>query len=197
MNTGHAIITIDIVLDRRNTRDVLHALLHAILFHRLFGTIRPQTFEVLDVTMPGVADPEMERLVDEKVDAFWKGMENGAKRGQISVTFSGKQQKKSWYVLSYEEDVPWEQWYVPASFLPNSVLTSLRIINAEIKQPRSEEERTKFNQTLAATLSKSLYTMLTHTSSEQGRSVVPPITNANVSPFPMAIAVRIDGAEVG
>jgi hypothetical protein len=25
--------------------------LHSILFHRLFGTIKPQTFEVLDVTM--------------------------------------------------------------------------------------------------------------------------------------------------
>jgi len=39
------------VLDRQNTREILCALVHAILFHRLFGTIRPQTFEVLDVTM--------------------------------------------------------------------------------------------------------------------------------------------------
>jgi hypothetical protein len=28
----------------------------------------------------------MERLVNDKVDAFWKGMENGgSKRGQVSV----------------------------------------------------------------------------------------------------------------
>ena len=39
------------VLDRQNTREILRALLHAILFHRLFGTIKPQSFEVLDVTM--------------------------------------------------------------------------------------------------------------------------------------------------
>ena len=39
------------VLDRQNTREILRALLHAILFHRLFGTIKSQTFEVLDVTM--------------------------------------------------------------------------------------------------------------------------------------------------
>lgn len=70
MNGTHATVTIDIVsllftanndcnkfttcvqvLDRQNTREILCALLHAILFHRLFGTIRPQTFEVLDVTM--------------------------------------------------------------------------------------------------------------------------------------------------
>ena len=68
MNT-HGTITIDIVslphcrkkpisahaiaqvLDRQNTREILRALLHAILFHRLFGTIKSQTFEVLDVTM--------------------------------------------------------------------------------------------------------------------------------------------------
>ena len=39
------------VLDRSTTRDVLRGVLHAILFHRLFGTIKAQTFEVLDVTM--------------------------------------------------------------------------------------------------------------------------------------------------
>lgn len=90
------------VLDRRNTRDVLTAVLHSILFHRLFGTVKPKTFEVLDVTMvccrpycqvytlclnldqPGVDDPEIKQLVDSRVDAFWKVMEGGVhKRGQV------------------------------------------------------------------------------------------------------------------
>ena len=34
------------VLDRLQTKEVLRATLHAILFHRLFGTVRPRTFEV-------------------------------------------------------------------------------------------------------------------------------------------------------
>ena len=35
-------------------------------------------------TQPGVADPEMEQLVNEKVDVFWKGIESGSsKRGQV------------------------------------------------------------------------------------------------------------------
>lgn len=38
-------------MERRTAKEVLHAILHSILFHRLFGTIKPQTFEVLDVTM--------------------------------------------------------------------------------------------------------------------------------------------------
>ncbi|ETW86407.1 hypothetical protein HETIRDRAFT_153484 [Heterobasidion irregulare TC 32-1] len=182
MSTTHAIITIDIVLDRHNCREVLRALLHGILFHRLFGTVKPQTFEVLDVTIPGVADPEIERLVTEKVDTLWRAMENGShRRGQLSVTFSKKDQKKSWIGITYEEEVPWEQW----------------LINTEIRQPTSEQERITFNENLASTLTKSLHTMITRTSSEQGRTAVPPITNPSISPFPMKIGVKAGGVEVG
>jgi len=101
MNSTHPVVTIDIVsnecvlsffslseivqvLDRHTTKEVLRAVLHAILFHRLFGTVKPQTFEVLDVTMPGVADPEIERLINDRVHAFWKAIEGGSsKRGQV------------------------------------------------------------------------------------------------------------------
>jgi len=171
------------ILDRSNTRDVLRALLHAILFHRLFGTVKPRTFEVVDVTMPGVADPGIERLVEDKVDAFWRGMESGAagRRGRIAVTFSGKQQRKNWIGYTYEEDVPWEQW----------------IINAEIRQPKTDAERGRFERALAETLARSLRTMLAHTASEAGRAAVPPITNQDVSPFPLAIVVSVGDVEVG
>ncbi|KAI9441019.1 autophagy-related protein [Lactarius indigo] len=198
---AHATISIDIVLDRQNSREILRALLHAILFHRLFGTIKPQMFEVLDVTMPGVADPNVHRLVDEKVNVFWKGLESVAlKRGEISVTLSKKDQRKAWLgMTTYEEEVAWEQWYV-AVVLPQSpiqhILRAHRIINAEIRQPKSEQERQQFDRNLAATLSKSLRTMLTHTSSEQGRAAVPPITNSDVSPFPLKIAVSVGGVEL-
>jgi hypothetical protein len=39
------------ILDRHSAKEVLTTILHSILFHRLFGTVKPQTFEVLDVTM--------------------------------------------------------------------------------------------------------------------------------------------------
>ncbi|KAI6003573.1 hypothetical protein EDC04DRAFT_2871802 [Pisolithus marmoratus] len=176
-------ITIGVALDRRNAKEVLHAILHAILFHRLFGTVKPQTFEVLDVTVPGVADPEMEQLINDKVDVFWKAIENGTstnKRGQILVTFSEKRPKKSWFqVYVGEEDVPWEQW----------------IINGEMRQPKSDKD---FDIVLASTLSKTLHTILTYTSSEGGRTAVPLITNATgISPFPIKISIKMDGAEIG
>ncbi|RDB19500.1 hypothetical protein Hypma_013602 [Hypsizygus marmoreus] len=200
-NVSHPTITIDLILDRLTTKDVLRGVLHAILFHRLFGTVKPQTFEVLDVTMPGVSDSGMEQLVNEKVDAFWRGIEGGTnKRGQITVTFSEKRPKKSWFqVYMGEEDVPWEQW----------------VINAELRQPKSDRgvsvaddarndssqavaDRQAFNATLASTLTQSIHTMLTHTSSEKGRSAVPLITNASgISPFPIDIVVKIGGVEVG
>ena len=45
------------VLDRQTTKDVLRAVLHSILFHRLFGTVKPMVFEVFDVTMVCLTPP--------------------------------------------------------------------------------------------------------------------------------------------
>ncbi|KIM49851.1 hypothetical protein M413DRAFT_117035 [Hebeloma cylindrosporum] len=157
-------------------------MLHAIFFHRLFGPIKPQTFEVLDVTIPAVSDQETEQLVDEKVDAFWKGLEGGfSKRGQIIVTISEKKPKKNWFSIG-EEEVPWEQW----------------VINAELRQPKTEKDRENARSALASTLTKAIHTMIMHTSSEKGRAAVPPITDANtISPFPFKVIVKVDNVEVG
>ncbi|KAM6501013.1 Autophagy-related protein 1010 [Amanita muscaria] len=177
-------IIIDLILDRSTIKEVLHGMLHAILFHRLFGTVKPQTFEVLDVTMPGVSDSEMEQLVNEKVEAFWRGIEIGFdKRGQINVFFSEKRPKKSWFqVYMGEEDVPWEKW----------------VINVELKQCKDERERQVFKRELANTLTKSLQIMLAHTVSERGRIAVPLITDAgSISPFPLRMVVKVGGVEVG
>jgi len=55
---------------------------------------------------PGVADPGIESLVDEKVDAFWKGVDGGAsKSGRITVTFSEKRPKKSTWFQVYAGEV--------------------------------------------------------------------------------------------
>ncbi|PCH34367.1 DUF1649-domain-containing protein [Wolfiporia cocos MD-104 SS10] len=181
MNRSFPTITIDLVLNRNIAKDVMRAVLHSILFHRLFGTVKEQIFEILDVTMPGVDDPEIKRIVDEKVDAFWKGVEGGTtKHGQITVTLSEKRARKSWFSTG-EEEVPWEQWNV----------------TAEIRQPISDRERQKFDLDLASALTKSLKLMLDYASSEQGRAAVPPITNAiGISPFPVKMTVKIGGVEI-
>ncbi|KAG6377992.1 hypothetical protein JVT61DRAFT_14789 [Boletus reticuloceps] len=200
-------------------------------------------------TQPGVADPEMEQLVNEKVDVFWKGIESGSsKRGQvlhrlfssticsfidqrdaplprtpfcarpcqaqILVTFSEKKPKKSWFqVYVGEEDVPWEQWSV-APFIPRSILTQRSFpsrypTGSSTRNLDNQKQievhlhvfipyRHEFSASLATTLTKALHVMLTHTSSEEGRTAVPLITNATgISPFPIRITVKVDGIEIG
>jgi hypothetical protein len=62
----------------------------------------------------------------------------------------------------------------------------------------SSLDRQAFNTALASTLSKSVHTMLTHTSSERGRTAVPLITNASgISPFPVKVTVKVGGVELG
>ena len=59
-------------------------------------------------------------------------------------------------------------------------------------------DRQIFNSTLTASLSEALMTILKHTSSERGRTAVPPITNSSgISPFPFRISVRVADVEVG
>lgn len=79
-------------------------MLHSILFHRLFGLVKPEIREVLNVSMvrdtqvqlshsprlkcnvskPVVDDPDIKFLIDQKVDLFWRGIEGGAKqRGEV------------------------------------------------------------------------------------------------------------------
>ncbi|KAF9032931.1 autophagy-related protein [Panaeolus papilionaceus] len=180
-SSGIPIITIDLVLDRLTIKDVLHGVLHMILFHRLFGNIKPTTYEVLDVTMPGVGDAEIEKLVDEKVEAFRRGVEGGSsKKGQILITLSERKSVKKWF-SNFDEDTPWEKW----------------IINAEVRQPKTDKDRSTFNSALAATLATALQTTVNYTSSEKGRAVVPAITDANkISPFPYEIMVQIGNVQV-
>lgn len=59
------------------------------------------------------------------------------------------------------------------------------------------KERQNLHSTLANTLTRTIHTMLSHTSSDRGRSAVPLITNAaGISPFPIQITVKIGDLEV-
>ena len=109
---------------------------------------------------PGVADPGIESLVDEKVDAFWKGVDGGAsKSGQIIVTFSEKRPKKSTWFQVYAGEVRLSSHpsvpqllitvFTGGDSMGTMVLWSPRVahrisnvhrvISAEIRQPKSNQ----------------------------------------------------------
>ena len=107
-----------------------------------------------------MADPGIETIVDEKVDAFWKGVDGGAsKSGQIVVTFSEKRPKKStWFQvyagevrLSCQPSMPQLPIivFIGGDSMGTMVLWSsrvaliisnvYRVISAEIRQPKSNQ----------------------------------------------------------
>lgn len=57
---------LDAFADPTSVRDVVRGILHTIFFHRYFPTITPQTHEVLDLTLPYVAEPELETLIAQR-----------------------------------------------------------------------------------------------------------------------------------
>ncbi|KAJ7575033.1 hypothetical protein C8J56DRAFT_976905 [Mycena floridula] len=110
--------------------------MHCIPSHRLFGTVKPKTLlEVLNVTMPGVSDPDMEKLIASKGGP--------SKRGQITIIFSEKKPKKGgWFLFLGEEEALWEEW----------------VISIESRQPRVRERQTfdaALNQTLPEAFTRS------------------------------------------
>ena len=55
-----------------------------------------------------------------------------------------------------------------------------------------------FQTNLASTLTETMHTLIKYTSSERGRAVVPPITDATrISPFPFRVLVKVGNLELG
>jgi hypothetical protein len=71
------------------------------------------------------------------ISTFFLLFVRGLISDQIIITMSEKKTKKSWFYTG-EEDVPWEQWSVSILSSPESGYNSShRIINAELRQPKS------------------------------------------------------------
>lgn len=123
--------------DPTSVRDVVRGILHTIFFNRFFPSILPQTRDVLDLTLPHVADVELETMIDQRAAALIRQLDadrnqphhphhhnhgggqhsnnSGSGRGQIVVQFYERRRRKTsgWYPLrGGEEEVCWESWTV-------------------------------------------------------------------------------------
>lgn len=62
--------------DPTSVRDVVRGILHTIFFHRYFPTLAPQTHDVLDLTLPYVAVPELETLIDQRTTSLVRELDS-------------------------------------------------------------------------------------------------------------------------
>ncbi|KAH7100930.1 DUF1649-domain-containing protein [Auriculariales sp. MPI-PUGE-AT-0066] len=118
-------------------------LLHAVLFHRLLGIIKPATIEFLDVTIPKIDDPKIDAMVNAKADAVYRAIDlANNKKGQLIVTFADRVTKKSWF-SSGEEDVTWEQWLLDITAIAHPIPASIILEHTSSEQGRAAVPRIK------------------------------------------------------
>ncbi|KAJ5689543.1 hypothetical protein N7462_003935 [Penicillium macrosclerotiorum] len=186
---------LEIFADTSTVRDVLKGVLNLIFFHRYFPSIRPVTFDVLDLTLPAINDADLETLIESRVNALVRqhltsaaGAQDGTVgggggvRGRIAVEFYEKKRRRTglWFgglAGKGEEEVCWEIW----------------TLDVTIATPRTESERAKVRKAMANMLQKAALKIMNVVNRDKDH--IPPITTSESNPFPYRIVVnpRADG----
>ncbi|KAG0364642.1 MAG: hypothetical protein J3R72DRAFT_433837 [Linnemannia gamsii] len=162
---------VELTVERSFLKDALRAILHTVLFHRVFANIKPRDMDILDLTIPIIDDPEVDKLVDEKIAAFVKVVDaNPQSKGQIGIMFYEKRTKRAWF-SSTSSEVCWEQWAITINVVTN--------INEKDKQ-RSIKNMEK--------ALSSLFLSILRTVNER-KDHIPPITTSDGNPFPYQIVI--------
>ncbi|KAG0077563.1 hypothetical protein BGZ93_005175 [Podila epicladia] len=162
---------VDVTIERSLLKDSLRAILHTILFHRVFANIKPRDIDILDITIPIIDDPEIDRLVDEKIAAFAKSIDSSQQsKGQLGLMFYEKRTKRAWFSSSSAE-VCWEQWVITITIVTNT----------------NEKDRQRSIKNMEKSLS-SLFLSILRTVNER-KDHIPPITTSDGNPFPYQIII--------
>ncbi|CAG8439222.1 6542_t:CDS:2 [Diversispora eburnea] len=165
------VFSIDLTVDRDVVSEVLRAILHTILFYRVFGNIKPREVDLLDITYSAIDDPEIEKVVEDKVEQFIHNLEHhGNQKGQIAVMFHEKRTKKAWFTKS-EEEICWEQWAV--------TLTTLIC--------RTERDKLRVRKDMDKQLYSCLFNIIRFVNDKKDH--IPPITTPDANPFPYQIVI--------
>jgi len=111
MSPNHFFLELDFDFSFR--KEAIKAVLHTILFQRVFGTVRPRESQVLDLSYCIVDDDELIRTVDSRVEEALRRFETKEPRSRImmSIEFSEKKLIKTWFSTTQEE-VCWEKWHL-------------------------------------------------------------------------------------
>ncbi|KAI9206466.1 autophagy-related protein [Polychytrium aggregatum] len=167
---------LDLTIERYYLKDVLRAIIHSILFHRSFSMTRPKDadIELLNIVYPRLDDPEIERLVEEKVAAFLRAFDpaaGGSNTGQVIIMFSERREKKSTWFVKVSDDSCWEQW----------------IVTLTLTQAKTEKEQIESKKMVETQLLNCLSSISQKTNDHKDH--IPPVTNNDTYPFPFQIIV--------
>lgn len=179
---------LELFADRSCVKDVVKAILHTIFFHRFFTPLRPATQDVLDLTLPYVAEPDIEALVEQKATALVrqidlpstqvspqyhpKSLSNGG-RGQIVVQFLEKKRRKAgWFGVKGDEESVWECW----------------VLDVTLGTARTDQEAAKLRRAMERSLQKTAMKVVDIVNRD--RNHIPPITTNETNPFPYQILVN-------
>ena len=170
--------------------------------------MRPSYTEVLDFTLPVVQDPELETLIDMRVDQLIRQLSSSSSpqssiRGHLVVQFSEKKRRKiesglGWFTrgVKGEEEVCWESWSLEVTLATPK--TEIGIFSLERRDGRERwtnkrVERTKVTKAVGSSLQRTAMKILTIVNRDKDH--IPPITTSETNPFPYSVELnpRVEG----
>ncbi|KAI4260235.1 MAG: hypothetical protein LQ352_000356 [Teloschistes flavicans] len=146
--------------------------------------MRPSSLEVLDLTLPVVADPELETLIETRVGQLVRQLSStssptGGSRGELDVRFYEKRRRKAsglggWLTGTGKSDdeVCWEVW-------------KLKIT---LTTPRTETERVTLLRAEGPALHKTAMSIVKIVNRDKDH--IPPITTSETNPFPYEVLLN-------
>lgn len=199
--------SIDCVLARLCTCRTTHVakrptgILHTIFFHRYFPSMRPSSLDVLDLTLPVVADPELQTLIETRVGQLVRQLSStsspsGGSRGELGVRFFEKRRRKGglggWLTSTAksEEEVCWEVWKLKFTLTTPRTETGTWPSgeNKCVEDAECPPERTALLRAEAPALQKTAMTIVKIVNRDKDH--IPPITTSEMNPFPYEILLN-------
>lgn len=137
------------------------------------------------MTLPYVAEDDIETLIDQRTNAFIRQLESPSLqssssqpkpgKGQLVLQFLEKKRKKTWFVAKADEETVWEKWIIDVT------LTSAR------SEPEAARNRKQMEQQLQTAAMAIVETV------NKEREHIPPITSNDSNHFPYQILVNPKG----
>ncbi|KAL8945349.1 MAG: hypothetical protein Q9211_000119 [Gyalolechia sp. 1 TL-2023] len=203
---------LEVLADPTCVKDIVRGILHTIFFHRYFPSMRPSSLEVLDLTLPVVADPELETLIETRVGQLVRQLSStsspsGGSRGELGVRFFEKRRRKAsglggWLTGTgrSEEEICWEVWKLKITLTTPRTETGKACPPSDTGQYADLlRERMTLLRAEAPALQKTAMTIVKIVNRDKDH--IPPITTSETNPFPYEILLNpraeYDGKSIG